>query len=87
MTDVSDTLQAQFSRVKALTTESKVMQWGDLSFSNNTLVEFFGTLAKSEAKPRSAISNLVREREQYMKISTYKTKIHFLMNQYEADKT
>jgi hypothetical protein len=39
------------------------MQWGDLSFANDSLVDFFGTLPASDKKPRSNwVANLIREK-------------------------
>merc|ERR1711972_249705 len=47
-TDAQDTtkedLQTQFTTVKALTTKSHVMQWGDLSFTGDYVSEFVGGL-------------------------------------------
>lgn len=45
--DILDTLQAQFERVKQATTDSKVMQWGDLSISNGTINSIFGSRKRS----------------------------------------
>jgi hypothetical protein len=39
---MAQTLQQQFLNVQKLTTQSKVMQWGDVSFTNMTLASFQG---------------------------------------------
>lgn len=85
-----ESLQSQFEKVKKRTTESKVMQWGDKSFADNSLVEFFGVLKPSQSQPKTifnAVKNLVKEKKEYSKVSTYHTKIHYLMATYESDKT
>ena len=88
-----DTLNAQFTRIKELTTDSKVMQWGDLSYTNDTLSSIFGTRRRSNDWFSFAwidgIKNLVREKEKsiYEKVSTYHVKINYLLNKYKASKT
>jgi legumain len=47
---LSRTLQDQFVAVRTLTTQSKVMQWGDISWTNTTLAQFFGA-GFAEAAP------------------------------------
>lgn len=55
----SDTLEAQFERVKQLTTDSQVMQWGNKSFGIETMSSIFGNLRKSNGW-RNSIRNLIR---------------------------
>ena len=43
----TETLQAQFATVKAKTTKSQVMQWGDLSFTSETVSNFVGSAKKA----------------------------------------
>jgi legumain len=63
-TDAQDTtkedLQTQFASVKTLTTKSEVMQWGDLSFTDDVVSEYVGgltpsTVARSE-EPKHSVS-------------------------------
>lgn len=86
-----DNLQQQFERVKKRTTESKVMQWGDKSFTTDSLVDFFGVLKPSTETTKTSLfgsmTQMMRERKGYHKVSTYNTKIHYLMATYKAEPT
>jgi legumain len=42
-TNSGNTLEEQFKRVKARTNKSHVMQWGDLSFTNDSILDFIGS--------------------------------------------
>jgi len=63
-TDAQDTtkedLQTQFTSVKTLTTKSEVMQWGDLSFTDDVVSEYVGGLTPSTVplskEPKQSVS-------------------------------
>jgi len=44
--NMSETLLEQYNTVKTLTTKSPVLQWGDMSFENDSIGEFEGDLAQ-----------------------------------------
>lgn len=60
-TDINDyPLQQQFEAVKAQTTKSQVMQWGDLEFSSEALGDFIGpdSDASSASNEKAAVPNM-----------------------------
>merc|ERR1712046_487025 len=60
----SETLDAQFQKIKTRTTKSKVMQWGDLSFTSDKAAEFIGNLDSAtelEQTADAAVSWSARE--------------------------
>lgn len=48
---LAKTLQQQFLTVQKLTTQSKVMQWGDLTWTNQSIADFQGEKKMLEAEP------------------------------------
>lgn len=80
-------------RIKELTTDSKVMQWGDLTYTADTLSTIFGSARRGNSWFGSGwmdgIKNLLREKENtiYSKVSTYHVKINYLLNLYKTAKT
>ncbi|KRX10724.1 hypothetical protein PPERSA_03782 [Pseudocohnilembus persalinus] len=52
------TLQQQFEVVKEKTTQSHVLQWGDLQFTNNTLSEFMAPQKKEYEKQQQTIKSI-----------------------------
>jgi legumain len=58
---LSRTLQDQFVAVRTATTQSKVMQWGDVSWTNMTLASFLGGSFTERAETMPVVEEPVRE--------------------------
>jgi len=81
------TLQDQFAAVAKLTTQSKVMQWGDVSFTNMTVGQFQGqtTLAVEPAVEYSGAEPAhysADELRSMSAVSTYDIPMHLAYYQY-----
>jgi hypothetical protein len=79
---MSRTLQDQFVAVRTLTTMSKVMQWGDVSFTNMTLGAFQGDKAVVVEEPvrefsgAEPVSFSAAELREMSAVSTYDIPMH-----------
>lgn len=58
----SETLDAQFQTVKTKTSKSAVMQWGDTSFTSDTVSEFEGSQGSSTGEQAGMPTGLVSAR-------------------------
>jgi legumain len=87
---MSRTLQDQFKAVQTLTTMSKVMQWGDVSFTNMTLASFQGdkafveepTVELTGAEP---VGYTAAELREMSAVSTYDIPMHLAYYSYLRD--
>lgn len=83
----AETLQTQFEKIRALTSLSHVMQWGDLSFVSSAASEFIGSGSKSEG-----VLNLKRPMEKLYNrksatVDSRLMKIKILSEIYKREKT
>jgi len=82
------TLQDQFVAVAKLTTQSKVMQWGDVSFTNMTVANFQGDTKQLVAEPVIEYSGAEPahyspdELRSMSAVSTYDIPMHLAYYQY-----
>jgi len=87
---MSRTLQDQFKAVQTLTTMSKVMQWGDVSFTNLTLASFQGDKAFTEEPTRDftgaePVGYSADELREMSAVSTYDIPMHLAYYSYLRD--
>jgi len=84
---MSQTLATQFANVARLTTQSKVMQWGDVSFTNMTVGDFqgqtsFATEAPVEFTGAEPAHYSADELRSMSAVSTYDIPMHLSYYQY-----
>lgn len=70
----TETLQTQFQNIKTKTTKSQVMQWGDLSFTSETVNNFVGSIQKVKTERV--------ERPQGTSVDSRDAKLMFLINRH-----
>lgn len=83
-----ETLQTQFEKIRALTTLSHVMQWGDVSFTSEPVSDFIGPSHPSLInlrKPRRSLDNLFWRTSSSM--DSRLMKIQILTEIYKREKT
>lgn len=87
--DVSDvtteTLDVQFAKVKKLTTLSVVMQWGDVSYVKDRVVDFVG--ASGSLRRTSKLEETMESKASQNNLRPYHVKINYLTNKYQRERT